>query len=753
MSYRYPLDAFPDSGFNDIFGHQSYSQAPVSDSQNYSLFPVTHSRNSSETYSQPQEHCTVSGDSPNYQQQVHYEYPNLGNSVQTWAQSSAALPPSSSSFSAPYVNPQTTVGLQQNQDQRYSRRNPEYHQASHRQQHSQHTLPTPCSSAQDNTRLDSSYQTFYPPTSHPPTGSQQELLSSIPATSAHVQGSFPDGHYRPTTTFHTYEERTKLSEQASNRQPQVNVYQGDHRLNQAPVAYAYHAHHDQLQNSWSIPQGSFSHRSSSSLAHALEPVPSNPPAQQDRLQIKYETAITPPSHHAQSSPSSTSPQSQTSQIGSQATRQLPISSTPGSHQTHVVLHRPRPGQPPMPSSSTVIQIPKLPSSAITQLASPPNKLSSSPPSSQWSSPGLRDTKEEFRQRGGNVAVIIPPATRQRIPFGNEGAPIARMLSEAVANGQVPLPTLEQAMLPRISHSTTCPLPSTVSIPGSSIAQLAVQQQVAVAAAARRRGPSVTRNIGTSAQHFSPYEIAKEARDCWRKVDAARLAEMHAARVARGGSSGPPIALGLAGSPGTVSSSAFYTPPALHSQAQLPQTICIGSGSGGSGTGSGSPVERSPSSSADEGSGKEGKGGKKPFLACEFCRHRKIACGKGPAVPSDIVIPPGPRTCNQCFRRGLECQFPQASRRGLRHGKPSRRIIYGENNEYRIVDPEDEDYYDDDEEDDYLEEYVELQTKAKGKGKASVPARPWSPIRFIPAVDTDILKDLSKRGIIEKGGYA
>jgi len=61
----------------------------------------------------------------------------------------------------------------------------------------------------------------------------------------------------------------------------------------------------------------------------------------------------------------------------------------------------------------------------------------------------------------------------------------------------------------------------------------------------------------------------------------------------------------------------------------------------------------PSSSSPE---------KKPRLACLFCRGRKIACG--PPLPGSIR-----KTCNQCRKRSLQCQYPLESRRGMRKKKP------------------------------------------------------------------------------------
>ncbi|KAF9010361.1 hypothetical protein BDZ89DRAFT_1078161 [Hymenopellis radicata] len=53
--------------------------------------------------------------------------------------------------------------------------------------------------------------------------------------------------------------------------------------------------------------------------------------------------------------------------------------------------------------------------------------------------------------------------------------------------------------------------------------------------------------------------------------------------------------------------------------------------------------------------------KQPTLACFFCRGRKIACGAPEPDNPD-------RTCNQCSRRKLKCEYPKESRRGMRKKK-------------------------------------------------------------------------------------
>ncbi|KAF5374675.1 hypothetical protein D9615_008985 [Tricholomella constricta] len=52
---------------------------------------------------------------------------------------------------------------------------------------------------------------------------------------------------------------------------------------------------------------------------------------------------------------------------------------------------------------------------------------------------------------------------------------------------------------------------------------------------------------------------------------------------------------------------------------------------------------------------------KPIMACLFCRGRKIACGPPPPGSVD-------KTCNQCARRNLPCNYPLENRRGMRKPK-------------------------------------------------------------------------------------
>jgi len=66
---------------------------------------------------------------------------------------------------------------------------------------------------------------------------------------------------------------------------------------------------------------------------------------------------------------------------------------------------------------------------------------------------------------------------------------------------------------------------------------------------------------------------------------------------------------------------------------------------------------------DEGSPPRGRRGKKqpkkePFLACYFCRGRKIACHPKNDGGED-------KTCTQCAKRRLHCKYPHISRRGQR----------------------------------------------------------------------------------------
>ncbi|KAE9408251.1 hypothetical protein BT96DRAFT_28458 [Gymnopus androsaceus JB14] len=69
-----------------------------------------------------------------------------------------------------------------------------------------------------------------------------------------------------------------------------------------------------------------------------------------------------------------------------------------------------------------------------------------------------------------------------------------------------------------------------------------------------------------------------------------------------------------------------------------------------------PVPKAPKSRLASQSEK-----KSLSLACFFCRGRKIACG--PQDPNSAD-----RTCNQCHRRSLKCEYPTESRRGMRKNK-------------------------------------------------------------------------------------
>ncbi|KAG9026249.1 hypothetical protein FRB95_009049 [Tulasnella sp. JGI-2019a] len=230
-------------------------------------------------------------------------------------------------------------------------------------------------------------------------------------------------------------------------------------------------------------------------------------------------------------------------------------------------------------------------------------------------------------------------------------------------------------------------------------------------------------------------------------------------------------------PAASSSSSPQNP--IAQQQQHLQTIEL-DGAVSDGSPSVSGAERSIKSEPEATAGVTGASGanskkseKKPFLACKFCRGRKIQCGPGPKLPPEIEckLPPGPRTCNQCHKRGLVCRFPEASRRGLRGGKPSRLVVYGPDNRFRIVDADDIDaanghpIYDEDFDgvggdmdgpspttsaDGWDATSPPPQEDKKGKGKKKERKggpRPWSPMRFVPAVDTEILKELTARGVL------
>ncbi|KAG8928466.1 hypothetical protein FRC01_005900 [Tulasnella sp. 417] len=136
-------------------------------------------------------------------------------------------------------------------------------------------------------------------------------------------------------------------------------------------------------------------------------------------------------------------------------------------------------------------------------------------------------------------------------------------------------------------------------------------------------------------------------------------------------------------------------------------------------GKGKALDRASSSAADSAALLMGE--KKPFLACGFCRQRKIACGQRAPHPRDNEIGEGPRTCNQCARRHILCSFPSESRRGLRKTKPvTKTIVQEDGTEVTIV-------IEDEEEIEELEQASsKKQSKSKKKGRG--------PMEWIIAAD-------------------
>ncbi|KAG9050758.1 hypothetical protein FS837_002702 [Tulasnella sp. UAMH 9824] len=115
------------------------------------------------------------------------------------------------------------------------------------------------------------------------------------------------------------------------------------------------------------------------------------------------------------------------------------------------------------------------------------------------------------------------------------------------------------------------------------------------------------------------------------------------------------------------------------------------------------------------------GEKKPFLACGFCRQRKIACGQRAPHPRDNEIGEGPRTCNQCARRHILCSFPSESRRGLRKTKPvTKTIIQEDGTEVTIVVEDEEE----------IEEIEQASSKKSSKSKK----KGRGPMEWIIAAD-------------------
>ncbi|KAG9017227.1 hypothetical protein FRB90_001286 [Tulasnella sp. 427] len=103
--------------------------------------------------------------------------------------------------------------------------------------------------------------------------------------------------------------------------------------------------------------------------------------------------------------------------------------------------------------------------------------------------------------------------------------------------------------------------------------------------------------------------------------------------------------------------------------------------------------------------------RKPFLACAFCRQRKLL------ILANHERPEGPRTCKQCARRGGRlCSYPNESRRGIRQPKPVAKIIVHPDGTEETI---------------YVEEEEEEVDEKSGKNRWK---KGRGPIEWIPAVD-------------------
>ncbi|KAG9014553.1 hypothetical protein FRB93_013678 [Tulasnella sp. JGI-2019a] len=129
--------------------------------------------------------------------------------------------------------------------------------------------------------------------------------------------------------------------------------------------------------------------------------------------------------------------------------------------------------------------------------------------------------------------------------------------------------------------------------------------------------------------------------------------------------------------------------------------------------------------------------KKPFLACEFCRHRKIACGQRDPHARDGELGDGPRTCNQCARRGLLCCYPGESRRGMRHGRASRRVSYKDGSNI-VFTPGSEDECSSEEEEEEEEPQPGPSNGRKKQPKKKKKSKKKKPMEWIIAVDAHFI---------------
>ena len=261
-----------------------------------------------------------------------------------------------------------------------------------------------------------------------------------------------------------------------------------------------------------------------------------------------------------------------------------------------------------------------------------------------------------RERSFSVAQPTPGYPSQQLDFHHlEGE---KSLQRQSGSGMVTPPFIVKS-----SGRTVTGLSSTISTTVAAAAHLHVpvppsdiHSATSHEARAQRR-----RSSGIISPTYQPYPKGKEHRDQQRKEKGKSVDRRPSATnstASQSSTQGRPQVIAITERP--VEDIPAYHPnhtsgptPFIPQEADLagsngPQTIKFSSPDviesrskpSSKGAKAGHSVKVASSSRSVQ---LDASGEKKPFLACKFCRQRKIACGAGPHA-DNTDLPPGPRTC-------------------------------------------------------------------------------------------------------------